>query len=256
MTPNSTESTSNQPLRPAEPRLLVVNADDFGLSPGVNRGIIQAHEQGILTSASLMVRPAAAIEAAEYAKATPALSVGLHIDLAEWVYRDDAWTTVYQIVPPDDAAAVEREVRRQLAEFIRLTGRPPTHIDSHQHLHRQQPARGIVTSLAAELRIPVREITAGIQYNGDFYGQDGEGRPVPEGITRESLMRIIATLSGPITELGCHPGSDPELASCYRNERQQEVDALCDPAVRAAIQENPVRLVSFADWSLRGFIGF
>lgn len=47
---------------------MIVNADDFGLSPGVNRGIIQAHEHGIVTSASLMVRRAAAYQAAQYAR--------------------------------------------------------------------------------------------------------------------------------------------------------------------------------------------
>ena len=84
-------------------RYLIVNADDFGLSEGVNRGIIRAHEQGILTSASLMVRWPAAAEAARYAAQHPRLSVGLHLDLAEWVYRDDQWVPRYQVVPPDDA---------------------------------------------------------------------------------------------------------------------------------------------------------
>ena len=59
----------------------------FGLSEGVNRGIIRAHEQGIVTSASLMVRYPAAAEAARYALQHPRLSVGLHLDMAEWVYR-------------------------------------------------------------------------------------------------------------------------------------------------------------------------
>ena len=51
-------------------RALIVNADDFGLSPGVNAGVARTHEQGILTSASLMVRQPAADEAAAYARAT------------------------------------------------------------------------------------------------------------------------------------------------------------------------------------------
>jgi predicted glycoside hydrolase/deacetylase ChbG (UPF0249 family) len=66
-------------------KYLIVNADDFGQSPGINRGIIEAHEQGIVTSASLMTRWLAAGEAALYAKQFPKLSVGLHLDLGEWV---------------------------------------------------------------------------------------------------------------------------------------------------------------------------
>src|SRR5215831_3654590 len=80
-------------------RQLIVNADDFGQSPGVNRGIIQAHERGIVTSASLMVRWRAAAEAAAYARAHPRLGLGLHVDLGEWEYRDGDWTMLYQLVP-------------------------------------------------------------------------------------------------------------------------------------------------------------
>jgi predicted glycoside hydrolase/deacetylase ChbG (UPF0249 family) len=68
-------------------RFLIVNADDFGLTSGINRGIIEAHEHGIVTSASLMVRYPAAREAADYAKAHPELSVGLHFEAGEWRYR-------------------------------------------------------------------------------------------------------------------------------------------------------------------------
>jgi predicted glycoside hydrolase/deacetylase ChbG (UPF0249 family) len=57
-------------------RVLIVNADDFGLSPGVNRSVVQAHERGIVTGASLMVRWPAATEATAYARANPGLSLG------------------------------------------------------------------------------------------------------------------------------------------------------------------------------------
>ena len=68
---------------------LIVNADDFGQSPGVNRGVIAAHERGVVTSTSLMVRWPSAAAAAAYAREHPALSVGLHVDLGEWACRDD-----------------------------------------------------------------------------------------------------------------------------------------------------------------------
>ena len=65
-------------------RYLIVNADDFGQSRGINRGITEAHEQGIVTSASLMVRWPAAPEAAAYARSHGSLSLGLHFDFGEW----------------------------------------------------------------------------------------------------------------------------------------------------------------------------
>ena len=71
-------------------KYLIVNADDFGQSPGVNRGIIAAHQRGIVTSASLMTRWLAAGEASLYAKEHPELSIGLHLDLGEWAYRAGA----------------------------------------------------------------------------------------------------------------------------------------------------------------------
>src|SRR5438552_1298467 len=83
-------------------RYLIVNADDFGLSVGVNRGIIRAHEEGIVTSASLMVRWPAAAEAAAYARTAARLGVGLHVDLAEWVYQAQEWVLRYQVVPADE----------------------------------------------------------------------------------------------------------------------------------------------------------
>src|SRR5918994_7702206 len=63
---------------------LIVNADDFGYTRGVNRGIVEAHEHGIVTSASLMVKQRAAEEAAAYARSHTQLSLGLHIELRRW----------------------------------------------------------------------------------------------------------------------------------------------------------------------------
>src|SRR4051794_21157272 len=117
-------------------RYLIVNADDFGRSPGVNRGIVRAHEHGIVTSASLMVRWPAAAEAAGYGRPRPGLSLGLHVDLGEWSLCGADWQPVYEVVDSDNPGAVAAEVGRQLAAFRSLVGRDPTHLDSHQHVHR------------------------------------------------------------------------------------------------------------------------
>ena len=93
----------------SQARQLIVNADDFGMSRGVNEGIIRAHEQGVVTAASFMTRPARAVEAANYARRSRHLSVGLHFDLGEWEYVDGSWRPVYLVADPEDAAAIERE---------------------------------------------------------------------------------------------------------------------------------------------------
>lgn len=227
------------------PRWLIVNADDFGRSPGVNRGIIRAHERGIVTSASLMVRWPAAPAAAAYARARPDLSVGLHVDLAEWVFREGEWTPLYEVVPEGDAEAVREEVGRQLEAFRRLTGTDPTHLDSHQHVHRAQPVRGVLSRFARELDVPLRGCSREVRYCGDFFGQTGEGVPLPAALSVESLQGILAGLPEGLWELGCHPGDGTDAGSVYERERAVEVEVLCDPRLRDVLAGEGIELRSF-----------
>jgi chitin disaccharide deacetylase len=229
-------------------RFLIVNADDFGQGRGVNRGIIEAHEHGIVTSASLMVRRPAAAEAAAYARRRPELSVGLHLDLGEWAFRQGAWEALYEVVPVDDAAAVAAEAARQLELFHRLVGRAPTHLDSHQHVHRDEPVRSVLAEIAGRLRIPLRHFCGTIHHCGGFYGQDGKGSSFPDAISPAALIRLFADLPAGVSELGCHPGFDEELDSVYCAERADEVRTLCDPSVRAALEAEGIRLWSFQQW--------
>jgi predicted glycoside hydrolase/deacetylase ChbG (UPF0249 family) len=232
-------------------RRLIVNADDFGLSEGTNRGILRAHDEGIVTSASLMVRQPAAAPAVAEALRRPRLSLGLHLDLGEWEYRDRQWAAVYEVVPGGDAEAVAAEARRQLDEFVRLVGRPPTHVDSHQHAHRSEPLRSVALAMTRRLGVPLRHFAPEIRYCGDFYGQGGKGEPLPELITPAALARVVRSLPPGVTELACHPGDDPELPSVYRHERMVEVATLCDRSMRSVLREEGVELVSFADFAGR-----
>jgi predicted glycoside hydrolase/deacetylase ChbG (UPF0249 family) len=226
-------------------RYLIVNADDFGQSVGVNRGIIEASERGIVTSASLMVRWPAAPEAAAYARAHPALSLGLHLDLGEWECRDEEWVAVYEVIPTDDARAVAGEVARQLAGFREMVGHEPTHLDSHQHVHRREPVRSALADAARRLGIPLRHFCPSVRYCGDFYGQTRTGEPYPEAIRWENLIEIIRCLPPGVTELACHPGLGDDLRTAYRSERTQEVATLCDLRVREALSAERVQLSSF-----------
>ena len=229
-------------------RALIVNADDFGLSAGVNAGVARTYEEGILTSASLMVRQAGAEQAAVYARATPALGVGLHVDLGEWVQRDGAWTAVYEVLPVDgDPQAVEAEIHGQLARFRALTGHEPTHLDSHQHVHNWESVTEIFQRLATHLGVPLRHHLGGVTYCGDLYGHDDHGRPIPEAITPAALLLIIEGLAPGVTELACHPGIGADTGSPYGYEREQEVEVLCDPAVAEALRREGIALQSFAD---------
>lgn len=157
-------------------RRLVVTADDFGLSPEVNEAVEQAHREGILTAASLMVSAPAAADAVARARRMPSLRVGLHLVLVE------AWPTLPPSDLPDlvdgngllrrDMAglgldlAVKGSARRQLAaeiaaqfEGFRATGLPLDHVNAHKHFHVHPVIAGAVLRIGlthgmTALRVP------------------------------------------------------------------------------------------------------
>jgi chitin disaccharide deacetylase len=228
-------------------RYLIVNADDLGLSPGVNRGVMAAHVSGIVTSASLMVRPGAAADAVARSGELPGLDLGLHLDLGEWAYRGGEWARLYEVVPLHDGAAVAYELRRQLDAFRALVGREPTHLDSHQHVHTREPVRSVVAELARELGVPLRHYSPVVRYLGDFYGQTAQGCPLLGALSPEALVAILLVLPGGFTELACHPAEQVEdLDTMYRAERRAELEALCHPRVHAVLAEQDIALCSFA----------
>ena len=237
----TTNDTNNE-------RWLIVNADDFGLSEGVNDGIVRSHREGILTSASLMVLWPAAVDAVRRAGK---IALGLHLDLGEWAFVGGEWIALYERVSLQDGPTIEAEISRQLDEFVRLTGKPPTHIDSHQHVHMHEPVRSIARRLADKLSVPLRGCSPRIRHCGKFYGQSGEGESYPDGITVNGLMRLLAELPPGATELGCHPGEDAQLASQYRQERFLEVQVLCDRRILETIAAEGIRLCTFPDIAAR-----
>jgi predicted glycoside hydrolase/deacetylase ChbG (UPF0249 family) len=144
---------------------LVFHADDFGLSPAVNAGILEAHTHGVLRSTSLMVTADAAAEAAEAARATPALDVGLHLTLVEErpvlpVERIPSLVQGGRFWPRHgvvalrylrrrwDPAEARAELEAQWERFDAL-GLAASHCDGHQHLHLLP---GVFPAVAAEAR--------------------------------------------------------------------------------------------------------
>jgi chitin disaccharide deacetylase len=231
-------------------RQLIVNADDFGQSAGVNRGVLRGHDEGIVTSASLMVRWPAAEGAAQAARSRPRLSVGLHIDLGEWRLSGGEWEEVYYVVPLSDRVAVKQEIARQLDAFRRLMGQEPTHLDSHQHVHRREPVRSLLQELAGELAVPLRHYSPQIRYCGAFYGQDEHGAQRTHMLSADYLIGIASALGLGITELACHPAAAADLTTMYSRERLVELEVLCDRRLRQAMESLGIELCSFCDLKL------
>jgi predicted glycoside hydrolase/deacetylase ChbG (UPF0249 family) len=210
-------------------RYLIVNADDFGACSGVNRGIVEAHRRGIVTSASLMVDRSGAEEAAGLAAGCPELGVGLHATV-------DSATDPFRC-----QSAIEAQIRR----FEGLLGQPPTHLDSHHHVHARAELLPVFRRACRRHGIPLRGYSP-VRWCRRFYGQ-WAGESHPEQISVATLVRILGRdLIEGVTELSCHPGRpDAALASSYATEREQELDTLCDVRVRHFLDEARVRLIHF-----------
>lgn len=209
---------------------LIVTADDFGIGRGVNRGIVQAHQEGILTSASLMVDRPATAEAIALAHDCPDLSLGLHLefDLAEPERVPDA-------------------LERQLGRFVRLVGALPTHADSHHDVHRDPYVLSHVLRWARRAGLYVRGLSR-VHHLSKFYGQWG-GQTHPEQIDVAGFLRLLdGEIRDGVTELTCHPGYvDSGFASSYAAERELELQTLCDPRSRQGISARGISLIGFRD---------
>jgi chitin disaccharide deacetylase len=224
---------------PSLDKFLIVNADDFGASTGVNRGIVECHVHGIVTSASLMVTGRAVTEAASISRDCPQLSVGLHWDV--WG-EDERQSDLSDVI-------VRQEFQRQLDFFHQLLGRMPTHIDSHRHAHRRPNVMKLFHDLVAPLGIPLRQ-EGPVRFVGNFYGQWEWKVTNLEDVSVSALVDILRTRVLPgWTELSCHPGYiSPDFTSAYLEERESEVHTLTNPCVAEAIRELGIRLVNFADY--------
>jgi predicted glycoside hydrolase/deacetylase ChbG (UPF0249 family) len=218
-------------------KYLIVNADDFGASRGINRGILEAHRCGILTSTSLLVNSPWSEDAIEESRVAPELSVGLHVDLGQDLTESAAGSP----------RGLREVLREQLSRFEKLAGRPPTHLDSHHNVHRDPQRLPHFLAVATEHGLPLREHSA-VRYFSKFYGQWG-GETHLEQISVESLARMLEReIQEGVTELSCHPGyADPDYPTGYSAEREVELRTLCDPRVRRALSEQSIRLISYHD---------
>jgi predicted glycoside hydrolase/deacetylase ChbG (UPF0249 family) len=218
-------------------RRLIVNADDLGYDPAIDRGILEAHERGIVRSATAMVDTPFAAAALRGAPAS--LAIGLHAVL-------DAGL---------GAAAAEAALSRQLARFVELRGQLPSHLDSHKHAHAAPGPFAAVVRVALAHHLPVRAIDATMRaalraaglFAADAFLGDAGLRPA---WTEDGLLEALRRLGDGTTELMAHPGYRPVLArTSFGVEREVELAALVSPRVRAFVQSAGLHLVSYLDAS-------
>ncbi|MFB3829674.1 MAG: ChbG/HpnK family deacetylase [Bryobacteraceae bacterium] len=264
-------------------RRLIVNADDFGFTADVNQGIVEAHRDGILTSATLMANGAAFDHAVALARQTPTLDVGCHLVLVggRSVLRpgEPLPGTVAQLLKA--IAARRLSVYEELAAQVRRileAGVRPTHLDTHKHTHLFPPVLNAVARLAAEFDI--RWVRRPFDYPLTAAGVPWKVRAISRGLglLRRRFQRVLAAhgcrttdhfagfqitgrwrtgeliellraLPEGLTELMTHPGRcGPELLAArtrLKHSREDELRALTAPETRAAIRDGEIELASY-----------
>jgi predicted glycoside hydrolase/deacetylase ChbG (UPF0249 family) len=247
-------------------RVLIVNADDFGLTRGVSRGILEAYRNGIVTSTTLMVNRDADPAQLEELQAS-GLGVGLHVNLTLGAPVSDPRRVASLL---DDTGQLVRDARvqaerarpeeariemgNQIEAFRRLMGRFPTHLDSHHHVARGGALLDLLCFFARSLKVPMRAQDAqvrararedGIRTPEHFMGESG---PEPYW-SAERVLEHLRTLPPGVSEFMTHPGYfDDDLAySRYGRQRETEVAGLTDPGARALIAREGIRLAHFGN---------
>lgn len=219
---------------------LIVNADDFGLSKGVNYGILEAHKNGIVNSATMLMNGLGTNHAIEMAKEHPSLKVGIHLvvtygnplskNVSSLINQDGRFKSQAQILAANDLDLdeLEQEWSSQIDAFLK-TGLRPTHIDSHHHIHGLKEFYTVVQYLSDKYQLPVRNISHAFThilsfsdvFLDTFYG---------EGVTPDFFRGLADTIEdGRIVEVMCHPGYvDHELLreSSYNIARINETSIL------------------------------
>ena len=171
---------------------LIINADDFGLTPAVTRGIYDAMTRGVVTSTTMMVNAWAAEYAGTLVQENPELAVGLHINVSLGTPLTDCPSLIREghfikpaVLGSDDTYKEEelaQEVWAQYERFVALAGREPTHLDSHLYTHQKfSKVRRAVLALAEERGLPVRDADTSLwkapSFEGNFKVLPGEGTP-------------------------------------------------------------------------------
>lgn len=263
---------------------LAVNADDFGFTACVNEGILRSYLRGIVRSTSLMANGPALEQAVRIAREHPGLDVGCHLTLVQGESLSRPGTRLPSSLSKWIAGfpgreAMVAEFRAQI-EALLSHGIHPTHVDTHKHLHLLPPVLDAVTMVADEysirwvrkpfdlpvgwqpglraalalamqpLRAPFgRRLRRSACRTTDYFA----GFAVTGSLTGSWLASLLGSLPDGLGEFVCHPGiCGPELNAAdtrLKESREAELEALCSPAVKRAVIEQEVELVSFRELS-------
>lgn len=250
-------------------RRLIINADDFGFTPDVNAGIVEAHRNGVLTSTTMMANGEAFEDAVRLTRETPTLDIGCHLVL---VQGRSLSTGVLLPAGPRHLLLhlarrridVYKELRMQIEKLL-AAGIRPTHLDTHKHTHLVPQVFRTVVRLAREfgisfVRLPL-DRSLGIPGPVErFYRRMAEredvrltdhflGFRLTGSLNEVTFKAALERLPQGVTEFMCHPGKlGSELAHAetrLKESRVRELEALTSPRIRQLINERKIELSGF-----------
>lgn len=246
---------------------IIINADDFGLSRGVNAGILSLFKLGIVTSTSMMVNLPGYADGVQIARNHPELSIGVHLNLtygkpllapelvgtlvqADGSFRPEP----AQLLAEGDLAEMEKELRAQMIYGL-STGIIPTHLDTHHNIHGNRGVQEILIMLAKEYGVPtIRRL----EYHPEVVcrGLRTTDYCIQIHFWEENALNTLKEhLSGidhGVAEIVCHPGfTDQDLRkiSSWTEMREKEIQFFFDPNVHNLIKKSGKGLISFAEFN-------
>jgi len=241
---------------------LIINADDFGYSNGVNYGIIAAHKYGPVTSTTLMVTMPGVAHAVELMKENPGLAVGLHLNISlgtpltmgKTLIAKDGCFIKPSKLPADheyDLDELKAEVYAQYDKFIELTGKKPSHLDSHLATHDiVEPMKKASSMLAVEKGIPLRNIPLSHTKNVKFIQHRSFNAKPGLDYILDNLDEIVKY---DFVELMCHPAYiDTYLLenSSYNMQRIEELEFLLSKGLQERFKEKGIVMSTYFDTNL------
>src|SRR5258708_8140653 len=278
---NEIKSTAERLSYAADARVLILNADDFGMCHDQNEGVIRGLKEGVFTSSTILVTCPWFEEAAEFARNNPAADLGVHLTLtAEWdAYkwgpvlgrnavpslvdeRGYLWQTVAQVYEHARLDEAEAELRAQIEKAV-AAGIDVTHLDSHMGtLQLRADYHEIYARLADQYRVPIRLASRrrmGTEGMGAILAQlDASGVVTPDHLvfygpatvpeTEPYWTNLLRTLKVGVTEILCHPAiARDELRSCARDAMQRDDDFryFTSDKTRQLIADQGIEMIGF-----------
>jgi hypothetical protein len=266
---------------PADARLLIINADDFGMCHDENEATIIGLTQGLFTSSTILTTCPWFEEAAEFARKTPKADLGVHLTLnSEWerykwgpvLGRTEVpslvdgcgylWPDVPSVFEHDRLDEVEIELQAQIEKAI-AAGIDATHLDCHMGpLHLRADYHRIYLKLAVDFGLPIRltsrrvmrqlgmgDILVDLDRSRIFY-PDNLVHPGPKNLdeTESFWTDLLRNLKPGISEIYCHPAlARDELKSCARDwpQRQRDFDYFTSETTRQLLKDEGIELIGY-----------